>query len=159
MTICTYLNSNNRNEKLLTTIYKGLTNIQTNEAFSVQFKVSVHLNQLSIHLSITCLASIITCWHVSLTVLQLTEPKPCQVQQGTFHTCFEPYSYFRHILFLEKRISGQRSTIDLCLEMDYSWPILCGAEIHVGFGPHYHSQQVSVQIRKKKPQLGSQEDT
>ena len=34
---------------------------------------------------------------------------------------------------------------------------IVGAEIHVGFGPHYHSQQVSVQIRKKKPQLGSQE--
>ena len=31
-------------------------------------------------------------------------------------------------------------TLDLCLEMDSSWPILCGAEIHVGLGLHYPSQ-------------------
>ena len=34
--------------------------------------------------------------------------------------------------------------------MDSSQPILCGAEIHVGLGPHYPSQQVLVQIRKNE---------
>ena len=28
------------------------------------------------------------------------------------------------------------------LEMDSSWSIVCGAEIHVGLGPHYPSQKV-----------------
>ena len=32
------------------------------------------------------------------------------------------------------------STLDLCLEIDSSWPRICGAEIHIGLGPHYPSQ-------------------
>ena len=41
---------------------------------------------------------------------------------------------------MHHRRSGQRSALDLCLEMDSSWPILYGAELHVGLGPHYPSQ-------------------
>ena len=39
------------------------------------------------------------------------------------------------LLGLNEWRSGRRSTLDLCLEMDSSWSILCGAEIHVGLGP------------------------
>ena len=55
--------------------------------------------------------------------------------------------------------SGYCSTLDLCFEMDSSWPIICGAEIHDGLGLPYPSQKVLVKIRKKKPQFGSQEHT
>ena len=34
--------------------------------------------------------------------------------------------------------------LDLCLGMDSPWPIVCGAEIHVGLSPHYPSKLVSV---------------
>ena len=49
---------------------------------------------------------------------------------------------YYELLFLYKAGGAvvKRSTLDLCLEMDSSWPILCGAEIHVGLGPHYPSQ-------------------
>ena len=35
---------------------------------------------------------------------------------------------------------GSRPTLDLCLEIDSSWPIICGTEIHVGLGKHYPFQ-------------------